>query len=39
MVILWDKQRTRPRYATAYCEMLAAYVREIFPITRPSKPA
>lgn len=27
----------RPRYAIAYCEMLADYVREIFPITRPSK--
>src|SRR6185437_5031798 len=39
MVILWDKQRPRPRYATAYCAMLADYVREIFPITRPSKPA
>jgi DNA-binding transcriptional LysR family regulator len=36
MVILWDKQRPLPRYATAYCEMLADYVREIFPITRPS---
>lgn len=36
MVILWDKQRPLPRYAKAYCEMLADYVREIFPITRPS---
>jgi DNA-binding transcriptional LysR family regulator len=36
MVILWDKQRPRPPYAVAYCEMLADYVREIFPITRPS---
>jgi LysR family nitrogen assimilation transcriptional regulator len=27
-----------PRYATAYCEMLADYVREIFPITRPTAP-
>jgi len=36
MVILWDKQRPRPPYATAYCDMLADYVREIFPITRPS---
>jgi DNA-binding transcriptional LysR family regulator len=39
MVILWDKQRPLPRYATAYCEMLADYVREIFPITRPTAPA
>ncbi|HEY7301060.1 MAG TPA: LysR family transcriptional regulator [Xanthobacteraceae bacterium] len=36
MVILWNKQRPRPRYAIAYCEMLADYVREIFPITRAS---
>lgn len=36
MVIQWDKQRPRPGYAMAYCEMLADYVREIFPITRPS---
>jgi len=39
MVILWDKQRPLPRYAKAYCEMLADYVREIFPITRPSDPS
>jgi len=38
MVILWDKQRPLPRYATAFCEMLADYVREIFPITRPNTP-
>ncbi len=36
MVIMWNRQRPLPRYATAYCEMLADYVREIFPITRPS---
>ena len=36
MVILWDKKRPRPAYATAYCDMLADYVREVFPITRPS---
>jgi DNA-binding transcriptional LysR family regulator len=37
MIILWDKQRPLPRYATAYCEMLAEHVRQIFPITRPSE--
>ena len=36
MVILWDKQRPLPRYARAYCEMLADYVNEVFPITRPT---
>jgi DNA-binding transcriptional LysR family regulator len=35
-IILWDKRRPRPRYAIAFCEMLAEYAREIFPITRPS---
>jgi len=38
MVILWDKQRPLPRYGRAYCEMLADYVREIFPVTRPTAP-
>jgi hypothetical protein len=38
MVILWDKQRPLPRYAKAYCAMLTDYVREIFPITRPTVP-
>lgn len=34
--IVWDKRRPLPRYATAFCDMWAHYVREIFPITRPS---
>jgi len=34
--IVWDKRRPLPRYATAFCDMWAQYVREIFPITRPS---
>jgi DNA-binding transcriptional LysR family regulator len=34
--VFWDKRRPLPRYATAFCEMLAAYVREAFPISRPS---
>jgi DNA-binding transcriptional LysR family regulator len=38
MVIAWDKQRPLPRYAKTYCEMLADYVREIFPVTRPTAP-
>lgn len=36
MLILWDKRRPQPRYATAFCEMLAEHVRETFPISRPS---
>jgi DNA-binding transcriptional LysR family regulator len=37
-IILWDTRRPRPRYAIAFCEMLAEYAREILPITRPSNP-
>lgn len=38
LTVLWDKRRPRTRYATAFCEMLAEHVREVFPITRPSGP-
>ncbi len=37
--MFWDLRRPLPRYATAFCEMLAAHVSAVFPITRPSKPA
>lgn len=36
LAIFWDRRRPLPRYATAFCQMLAAHVREVFPITRPS---
>ena len=38
LTILWDKRRPLPRYATAFCQMLAEHVREVFPITRPTEP-
>jgi DNA-binding transcriptional LysR family regulator len=38
LVIQWDKRRPLPRYATAFCEMWCAHVREVFPITRPTEP-
>jgi DNA-binding transcriptional LysR family regulator len=38
LTILSDRRRPLPRYATAFCEMLSEYVREVFPITRPSEP-
>lgn len=38
LAIFWDKRRTLPAYATAFCTMLAEYTREVFPISRPSKP-
>jgi DNA-binding transcriptional LysR family regulator len=37
LTIFWDKRRPLPRYATAFCEMLAEYMRAVFPISRPSK--
>jgi DNA-binding transcriptional LysR family regulator len=36
LVIMWDKRRPLPPYATAYCDMLAEHVRKVFPITRPT---
>ena len=36
LTMLSDKRRPLPAYAKAFCEMLAAYCREVFPITRPT---
>jgi DNA-binding transcriptional LysR family regulator len=38
LAVYWDRRRPLPRYAIDFYEMLAAYVREVFPITRPSEP-
>jgi LysR family nitrogen assimilation transcriptional regulator len=38
LAIFWDKRRPLPRYAAAFCDMLAEHVREVFPISRPSEP-
>jgi LysR family transcriptional regulator, nitrogen assimilation regulatory protein len=38
LTISWDKRRPLPRFATDYCGMLAEYMREIFPISRPTDP-
>jgi LysR family nitrogen assimilation transcriptional regulator len=38
LTMLSDKRRLLPSYAIAFCEMLADYVREVFPITSPSEP-
>jgi LysR family transcriptional regulator, nitrogen assimilation regulatory protein len=35
-VIQWDKRRPMPGYAENFCAALAAYMREVLPITRPS---
>jgi DNA-binding transcriptional LysR family regulator len=36
LAIFWDKRRPLPGYAMAFCQMLADYMRKVFPITRPS---
>jgi DNA-binding transcriptional LysR family regulator len=38
LTISWDKRRPLPRFAADYCAMLAAYMHEVFPISRPTKP-
>jgi DNA-binding transcriptional LysR family regulator len=38
LAIFRDARRPLPRYADAFCAMLAEYVREVFPISRPSGP-
>ena len=38
LAIFWDKRRPLPAYATAFRTMLAAYAREVFPISGPSAP-
>jgi DNA-binding transcriptional LysR family regulator len=38
LAIFWDARRSLPRYAEAFCAMLAEYAREVFPISRPSGP-
>jgi LysR family nitrogen assimilation transcriptional regulator len=35
-VIQWDKRRPMPGYAQNFCKALAAYMRDVLPITRPS---
>jgi LysR family transcriptional regulator, nitrogen assimilation regulatory protein len=35
-VIQWDRRRPMPSYAQSFCTELAAYMREVLPITRPS---
>ena len=37
LAMFWDKRRPLPPYATAFCEMLAAHMGRVFPITRPSE--
>jgi DNA-binding transcriptional LysR family regulator len=36
LVVQWDNRRPILPYAKAFCEALAEYMREVFPITQPS---
>ena len=36
LAILSNKRRPLQPYAAAFCEMLAGYVEEVFPLTKPS---
>lgn len=39
LVIQWDKRRPLPPYAERFCEALGEHMRDIFPITQPSRGA
>lgn len=36
LAAVWDKRRLLPRYADDFCVALAAYLRDVLPISRPS---
>jgi DNA-binding transcriptional LysR family regulator len=36
--ILWDRRRVLPAYAEDFCQSLAAYIQEVFQISRPAAP-
>ena len=38
LALFWEKQRPLPRYAEAFCAMLAEHVQRAFPISRPTQP-
>jgi DNA-binding transcriptional LysR family regulator len=33
LAVVWDKRRALPRFTQDFCELLAAHMRELFPIT------
>lgn len=38
LTISWDKRRPLPSFAKDYCVMLASYMRESLPVSRPTAP-
>jgi DNA-binding transcriptional LysR family regulator len=37
LVVQWDKRRPVLPYAASFCEALAEYMRQVFPVTEPSR--
>lgn len=38
LCLVYDRRRPQPPYAAAFREMLAAYARSVFPVTKPIEP-
>src|SRR5262249_4055137 len=38
LAVVWDKRRVLPRYTQDFCKLLAAHMRELFPIVQASAP-
>lgn len=37
LAVLWDKRRTLPQHAEGFADLLAAHIRGVFPILRPTR--
>jgi len=35
--VVWDRRRMLPPYAADFCDALAAYMRQVFPISKPAR--
>jgi DNA-binding transcriptional LysR family regulator len=38
LALFWERRRPLPRYATAFADMLAQYMRDVLPISQPTRP-
>jgi DNA-binding transcriptional LysR family regulator len=38
LAVVWDKRRVLPRYTQDFCKLLAAHMRELFPLGQASAP-
>lgn len=36
LALYWDKRRPLPRYGAAFCEMLADFMRDVCPVSKPT---